>query len=434
MTLSRLHSISHILFALLVPIWWSAALGETPSVGLLVICAWLGLLPDIDSQASTVGRLIPELARQIERYVGHRTLTHSVLMVGVLAGILWLVTPDWLVLALAYASHILLDMIVGGNTGVVLLWPLPARFKLGHINSASRGELILTSGFGLLLILPMLAPTTAAQVQAMIPQQPTPTPTATPRPPVPTLVSLRVDHVIDLEQEIKVRVGQPLAKGQLVADLVYWRATVIASAPPTPTPLRILLPTATLVTPTPYVAPTLDPLVAAAAWNDLQLARARATLAAAPPSIEEIQRCQSTLESMRNALWADQLARDAAKIRANEPGANIPWESIGAMEAKLFDQERAIAEQEVQCTALQQQEHAAGPDQLALAAVQLAKAEIHYAQIVATPPPPATPTPTPTPLPTLSPTPWPTVDTGPSYASSVVSGTVHSVKVVDSDG
>ncbi|MCB0129139.1 MAG: thermonuclease family protein, partial [Caldilineaceae bacterium] len=50
------------------------------------------------------------------------------------------------------------------------------------------------------------------------------------------------------------------------------------------------------------------------------------------------------------------------------------------------------------------------------------------------PPPPATPTPTPTPLPTLSPTPWPTVDTGPSYASSVVSGTVHSVKVVDSDG
>ncbi|MCB0187146.1 MAG: metal-dependent hydrolase, partial [Caldilineaceae bacterium] len=228
MTLSRLHSLSHILLALLVPVWWSAAYGQRPSLGLLAICAWLGLLPDIDSQTSTVGRLLPELSRQIERYVGHRTLTHSLLAVGFLAGSLALVTPDWSILTLAYASHIVLDMLVGGNIGVTLLWPLSQRFKLGHINSASRGELVLTSFFGLLLILPVLAPTTAAQVQAMIPKQSTPTPTATPRPPVPTLVSMRIDHVFDIDTEIQVPVGHSPHNGQLVPDPVHWRPTLIA--------------------------------------------------------------------------------------------------------------------------------------------------------------------------------------------------------------
>src|SRR2546425_11714197 len=41
------------------------------------VIAISSLLPDIDTMASTVGRIVPFISRKLERRFGHRTLTHS---------------------------------------------------------------------------------------------------------------------------------------------------------------------------------------------------------------------------------------------------------------------------------------------------------------------------------------------------------------------
>ena len=443
--LTRIGPLVHILAALIAPIWW-AAINEAPlSPGLLLLCGLFGLLPDIDTAASRIGRLLPEISQAIERRWGHRTITHSLWAMLLVIAVTVPLTGQWF-LAVAYTSHILLDMLIGGRSGVTLFWPLPHRFAFGHIDPASPGELTIGVLALCLVVIPLLIPTLAVQATAIIPQAPTPTPTRTPTAtptPAPTLVIIRIDHVYDPETEILVKVGDRVTQGQQVADLRHWRATLQAP-PPTPTPTWILLPSPTPTeTPTPYVPPTVNPLLLYAAWADLKVARAQATIAAAPPSAEAIARVcdqvailQSRLETMKNQLWADQLRRDAAKIKAQESGANIPWEQIGAIEADLFDQERRIAEQaqliahqEEACIAIRNQPHEADPEQLELAAAQLHRAEIRYLQAIATPTRPNTPTPAPTRTPTATATPRATPSDEGARLYTLVAGDVYAIKI-----
>lgn len=366
---------------------------------MLTLCGVCGLLPDIDTATSHIGRLLPEISLAIERRWGHRTLTHSLAAVLLVALVTLPLTGQWL-LTLAYASHILLDMLIGGKRGVALLWPLHYRFSLGHIQPASPSELAIGLLALALVVMPLLAPALAIQATAIIPQAPTATPTPT---PVPTLVTIRVDHVYEVDAEILVAVGDRVTQGQQVANLLHWRATLQAP-PPTPSPTHtwILLPTLTPTeTPTPYVAPTVSPLVLGAAWAELKMAHAQATLAAAPPDAtaiarvcDEVPEMQSRLEAMRNGLWSDQLKRDAARLRGQD---------FAALEATLFEQERLIAEQvqriahqEQTCTEIQNRPHQAGPEELEIAAAQLQRAEIRYVQAIATPTRLPTPTATPT--------------------------------------
>jgi endonuclease YncB( thermonuclease family) len=403
----------------------------------LALCALFGLLPDIDTAASRIGRLLPEISQAIERRWGHRTLTHSIWVVLLVALITVPLTGQWF-LVLAYASHLLLDMLVGGNSGVALVWPLPHRFQFGHVEPASAGELTIGVVALGLVVVPLLIPALAVQAAAVIPKDPTPTPTrtATPTPtPAPTLVIIRVDHVYDVASEILVNVGDQVVRGQQVAELHHWRATVQAP-PPTPTATWFLLPTPTPpATPTPYVAPTINPLVSGAAWADLRLARAQATLAAAPPDPTAIARVcdqvpdmQSQLEAMKNGLWADQLKRDAARLRNQE---------YAALEATLPEQERLIAEyvgriarQAQACTEIKTQPHRAGPQELEIAAAQLQQAEIRYLQAIATPTQPHTPTATPTRTPTATATPWQMPSDEDTRIYTLVAGDVYAVKII----
>jgi len=83
------------------------------------------ILPDIDNGTSTVGRLAPALSLAIERKVGHRTLTHSVTCIAVLALLLFpllAMERDLYVCFLAgYASHPFLDTMT--VSGVKLFYP-----------------------------------------------------------------------------------------------------------------------------------------------------------------------------------------------------------------------------------------------------------------------------------------------------------------------
>lgn len=90
------------------------------------------LLPDLDTAHSGLGRWARPLSSTLERRFGHRTLTHSLLGMGLLAALtswLLLVHPPlfrWLLIG--YASHLLLD--TANVSGVPLLWPSRLQFWL----------------------------------------------------------------------------------------------------------------------------------------------------------------------------------------------------------------------------------------------------------------------------------------------------------------
>ncbi len=94
----------------------------------LVITLISSLLPDIDHTRSTVGKVVYPLAKWINRRFGHRTITHGMPCLCVLAVACAAVEKTFFghltwtgVFALGYFSHLLLDMFT--LQGVTLMYP-----------------------------------------------------------------------------------------------------------------------------------------------------------------------------------------------------------------------------------------------------------------------------------------------------------------------
>lgn len=110
-----------------------AAAGLEPQTGL--IASLFALLPDIDHPESTIGRLFSPVSKSIQRKYGHRTVTHSVFAVMIVAVILLPLlmiptllgwgSPLWQGLyaaaLLAFSSHIFIDLF--NKSGVRLFAP-----------------------------------------------------------------------------------------------------------------------------------------------------------------------------------------------------------------------------------------------------------------------------------------------------------------------
>ena len=104
---------THAGFAALVYLLFltTAGIALSPLNAAIVACA--AVLPDVDTGGSRAGRVCPPLTRFLERRFGHRTLTHSLLMMGILG--LILLVPVLLgsdaaaCFLLGYASHPFLD-------------------------------------------------------------------------------------------------------------------------------------------------------------------------------------------------------------------------------------------------------------------------------------------------------------------------------------
>ena len=110
-----------------------AAAGLEPQTGL--IASLFALLPDIDHPESTIGRLFSPLSKSIQRKYGHRTVTHSIFAVMIVAvillpllfipGILGWGAPLWRGLyaaaLLSFSSHIFIDLF--NKSGVRLFAP-----------------------------------------------------------------------------------------------------------------------------------------------------------------------------------------------------------------------------------------------------------------------------------------------------------------------
>ena len=117
------------------------------------------VLPDVDTGASTIGRLLPWASRRLERRFGHRTLTHSFPFTAALAlALIPLALLDkevYFCFLAGYASHPVLDSCT--MTGVRLLYPVssvrcvfpmdvnePMRYR---IQTGTRQEAVLAAVF-----------------------------------------------------------------------------------------------------------------------------------------------------------------------------------------------------------------------------------------------------------------------------------------------
>ena len=126
-----------------------------PAIGATILGS---LLPDVDSPRSSLGRLVPFISVPLERKWGHRTITHCLLAVAVLAVILspllFFHGAMFAALLIGYMSHLLADCAT--KSGCPLFLPRPEIAVLPgndryRIHTGSAGEMILLAVLVLLL-------------------------------------------------------------------------------------------------------------------------------------------------------------------------------------------------------------------------------------------------------------------------------------------
>ncbi|NBC47152.1 MAG: hypothetical protein GVY22_03995 [Gammaproteobacteria bacterium] len=119
-----------------------------------------GLIPDLDTRASYVGRVLRLTSSTLERYFGHRTFTHA-LLPQVIAGLLaWWLLPGGFALALitGWVSHSWCDMMT--KSGVAWFWParmrcvLPgnADYRMEVMGGGELAFLLIVIGIGMLMM------------------------------------------------------------------------------------------------------------------------------------------------------------------------------------------------------------------------------------------------------------------------------------------
>ena len=221
----------HLTLAALVCLLTSSA-----PAPVFMLCLALALLPDIDTPKSIIGTTFTSLSEAIERRVGHRTLTHSLLALGVVAALTNLILPAWwLPVTGSYTSHILLDLLIG-RQGIQLFWPLPTWFTITNWRDdgpAPRRLLALLLPTLLVIVSwPALGPTLSHPITiAAAIANPIATPTPTRTPPPSISLSIELPPGVGTSALI-VRVGDTVREGQTIA-----RWDVPSPTPwPSPTP------------------------------------------------------------------------------------------------------------------------------------------------------------------------------------------------------
>ena len=141
---------THVAFASVLYLGGATLFGYKPDWVSWLLAATASLLPDIDLPPAKIGRLFWFVSVPLEKRFGHRTLTHSLLMLvalAVAAAPLAAFQPlYWGCVVGGYWSHLWIDMLNG--RGIDLFWPAPVRVvtpgnRHGRLAVGSKGEMIL---------------------------------------------------------------------------------------------------------------------------------------------------------------------------------------------------------------------------------------------------------------------------------------------------
>jgi inner membrane protein len=176
------HNSTYVLFAIALYLLTSWLLRRNVLPLLLVPLCVGAMLPDLDSQRSVLGRLLPPVSRRLETRLGHGQQWHSLaaclLIALITAPIAAAVRIEtWLLIPVGFASHLVLDTLT--PEGVMLFWPLSHRrySLLGGVVSSegSSSERKLAAGLtivvAVLLFLVDIGPPPPPQVVALSYQQ-----------------------------------------------------------------------------------------------------------------------------------------------------------------------------------------------------------------------------------------------------------------------
>lgn len=142
--MGRHHMLSGVVSGSLVAV--AGGLPPATAVPFVGITAAGSLLPDIDHPNSTVSRFFlwpgRMLAAIISAIFGHRTLTHSVLGIGLLSAGLAFVpqipTFCYVAVILGCVTHVLGDMLT--VAGVPVFWPHKRVIKIGRMRTGGYFE------------------------------------------------------------------------------------------------------------------------------------------------------------------------------------------------------------------------------------------------------------------------------------------------------
>jgi inner membrane protein len=154
--------LTHIAFATACTLASAAFYDYELDMGTLIAAALGSLLPDLDTPRSMLGRLLYFIAAPLEKAVGHRGLTHSLLAIPLyllLALPLWFLHPVW-----AYAlfggamSHLFIDTFT--KQGIKAFWPQPQNVVFfinenWRLTVGSLAERILLIGFIIAIVVLM---------------------------------------------------------------------------------------------------------------------------------------------------------------------------------------------------------------------------------------------------------------------------------------
>ena len=137
----------------------ASGFGAEPGVAGGAALAVGALLPDVDTTTSGLGKWAKPFSGMLEQRFGHRTVTHSLLGMAVVALVSsWLLVlwpPAWTWLLIGYATHLILD--TANIIGVPLLWPMRLQFWMVHnrawrVPYGSSREFGFLAGFALLSV------------------------------------------------------------------------------------------------------------------------------------------------------------------------------------------------------------------------------------------------------------------------------------------
>ena len=114
----------------------------------VIILTLTSLLPDIDNPNSKAGKKFKIISNALNFIFGHRTLTHSLFFMGLIALTIWDFFNDyWIPFAIGYFSHLLLDCAT--KQGIDFTWPFGLFTVRGVIKTGGLAEKIF---FGCLIV------------------------------------------------------------------------------------------------------------------------------------------------------------------------------------------------------------------------------------------------------------------------------------------
>ncbi|MBK1723843.1 metal-dependent hydrolase [Thiocystis violacea] len=121
---------THLLFAQTAYLTACVVAAHPPAAEEAVVALLGAALPDLDSRASYIGRILRLTSSMLEQYFGHRSMTHSLLVQLVAGGLAFWLLPFGFALALitGWVSHSWADMMT--KSGVAWFWPARIRCVL----------------------------------------------------------------------------------------------------------------------------------------------------------------------------------------------------------------------------------------------------------------------------------------------------------------